>query len=573
MDSKQLQNRQVKRLIAAFEEDGFQVDRQSGVFHFLGGVGITAIHRTATIGKTGKRKKAYYVEGNPYEMGYLLGLMAEPDIERMCEEYVPNMILSFIREGTRNRGLIKRILTLLLRIATYWVAGNIYPDVPLQYKIELEGVLEGCRAANPETKTSWDELWVLNFGFDALLSIVYVGGFQLPEQFRFDRPIAKSPLLGISAQRLQIPLMCNGFSVFGTDPSTGQEYHYLGRDFMFSTAGVFQDTACMIIQKPQRGLPFVSMTAPGIIGSMAAMNANGVGAGVDMAPGGNCDPTRAGLNSLLLVRHSIENGRTCEEAVDVMVDAQRGVSWIYVLGDGTNQKACIVESGRKVPALDPLSYPPQRLKPYLPDEDYLAANPSTEDREGLMVRWSDYRSPAGYLEFNEGLFAESDKRYDPTWFGDRAYVNRTWKDENCPSTNYFPPQRENNPNLVLTSNGFLIPEMRLCSMYEWTSQLARGHENDIQWRYDELSNELLTALDKGYISYDEARQIVNFVRPDERKFASYYDPKGLPLVEVPIEGSVSLMDLKARSIESHYGYSSDEWVTLHLDNYLAQKGM
>jgi hypothetical protein len=568
MDSNQSLNPHVERLIAAFGQDGFQVDRQRGVFQYLGSLGITATHRTATIGRTGKRKKAYYIEGNPYEMGYLLGLMAEPEIGRMCEEYVPNMMLSFIREGTRNRGLINRILTLLLRIATYWVAGNIYPDVPLQYRVELEGVLEGCRAANPETKATWDELWVLNFGFDALLSIVYVGGFELPEKFRFDRPIRKKPLLGIPARRLQIPLMCNAFSVFGTEPTTGQEYHYFGRDFMFSTGDVFQDTACLIVQRPQGGLPFVSVTAPGIIGSIAAMNANGVGVGVDIAPAGNCDPTRAGLNSLLLARHSIENGRTCEEAVETMVDAQRGVSWIYVLADGTNHKACIVEAGRKTPALDPLSYPPERLEKYLPDRAYLAAHPSTEDREGLMVRWSDYRAPQEYLKFNEGLFQTSGKRYDPATFGERAYINRGWKDRNCPSQHYFPPQRENNPNLVLTSNGFLIPEMRLCAMHDWTERVAQAHADDIQWRYDELSSELLTALDKGYIRYDEAKQIVNFIRPDQGKFPSYYNPKGLPLNEVPIQGSVSLMDLTRKTIESHYGYYSDEWVTVRLENYL-----
>jgi hypothetical protein len=29
------------------------------------------------------------------------------------------------------------------------------------------------------------------------------------------------------------------------------------------------------------------------------------------------------------------------------------------------------------------------------------------------------------------------------------------------------------------------------------------------------------------------------------------------------------MDLKEKSIESHYGYCGDEWVTLHLGSYLA----
>lgn len=70
----------------------------------------------------------------------------------------------------------------------------------------------------------------------------------------------------------------------------------------------------------------MSLTAPGMIGSVAGMNARGLGVGVDMAPSGNCDPSRPGFNSLLLTRHSIENGTNCKEAVEIMVEAQRGAA-------------------------------------------------------------------------------------------------------------------------------------------------------------------------------------------------------------------------------------------------------
>jgi hypothetical protein len=104
-------------------------------------------------------------------------------------------------------------------------------------------------------------------------------------------------------------------------------------------------------------------------------------------------------------------------------------------------------------------------------------------------------------------------------------------------------------------------------MHDWTDRLAGAHADDIQWRYDELSHELLTALDKGYLTYDEAKHIINFVRPDEGRFPTYYNPKGKPLPEVAIQGSVSLMDLLGKTMESHYGYCSDEWVKIHLNNY------
>jgi hypothetical protein len=559
--------RKVNALIAAFDGDGFRVDPTEDVFSYQDGICIRATHRTATIGETENRKLAYYIEGNPYAMGYMLGYMAEPSVRRMCDDYVPNMILSFIRRGWREKGLLTRIITMALRIATYWITGNIYPDVPWQYKVELEGLLEGCRAANPNTTVNWDELWLLNFGFDALLSIAFVGGFRLPKTVRGEGWLKREPLLDLAPKAFELPLMCNGFSVCGTEPHTGKPYHYFGRDFMFRTADVFEHTACTIVQRPQGGLPFVTVTAPGIIGTVSGMNANGVAVGVDVGPSGACDPTRAGFNSLLLARHAIENGRTIEEAIETMVDAQRGVSWIYPLADGGSQKACIVECGRKTPALEPLKYVPDELRGRLPDESFLAAHPTAEDRQGLMVRWSDYQAPEEYLAFNEGLFEKDGKHYDPSAFTERAYISPSWESKNCPSMSYFSPQRESRDGLVLTSNNFVIPEMRLCAMHDWTARVARSQADDVQWRYDALNHALLNALDKGHVTYEEAKEIANFVRPDGM-YPEYYNPQGLPLSRASIQGSVSLMDLVNKTMESHYGFCSDEWIKVHLLNYL-----
>ena len=41
-----------------------------------------------------------------------------------------------------------------------------------------------------------------------------------------------------------------------------------------------------------------------------------------------------------------------------------------------------------------------------------------------------------------------------------------------------------------------------------------------------------------------------------------------PAREVQIEGSVSLMDLKEKTIHGHYGYHGDGWLTIHLEEYL-----
>jgi hypothetical protein len=589
MAADQAQSARINRLIAAFQQDGFQVSdpdpgpgKEVVIYHDK--IGIRATHQTATIGTTGEKKKAFYVEGDHYEMGYLMGQLAEPEIASMCKDFTKLVALAFVGADIKKIRPLKWLAGLILEIFAYWFAGNIYPDVPARYKRELEGVFEGCqaraRADGRDTEVSWADLWVMNFGIDALLSFVYTGGSSpIATQFRqLDaQPTAgKKPrgLWKLVPKLLSMPMMCNAFAVFGED------YHYFGRDFMFATAGIFEQTACMVVQNPEPlqppeategGLPFVRMTAPGIIGSIAGLNIHGVGVGVDMAPSGNCDPGRAGLNSLLLARNSIEYGRTCGEAVDIMANSRRGVSWNYILADGTSQKACVVEAAATTSALDPLTFPSAELKACLPDQAFLETHPhpATENRNGMMIRWNGYEYPQAYLDFNSKLFEASGKRYDPAQFSQSSASGTPWKDKKCPSFRYFQPLGETRPNLVVVTNSYIIPEMRLTAMYEWTAQLAQGNADDIQWRYDELNRRLVATLDKngGRMSYEEARKIIDFLAPDG-DFPDYYNAKRQPLSEVPIGGSVSLMDLKNKTMESHYGFHADEWVKISLPNYL-----
>jgi hypothetical protein len=476
--------------------------------------------------------------------------------------------------------------------------------VPDEYKKELEGVLAGCRAANRATKVNWLDLWTLNVGFDGLLSYGYTGGMPIGVEEKLPRALRR--------RHLRIPFTCNGFSAHG--PLVEGGGHFLGRDFQFSTVGVLQDTACLIVQNPAgaKRHSFVSMTAPGMIGCIAGMNEYGLGVGVDMAPAGNCDPSRPGFNSLLLARHSIENGRNCQEAVDLMVEAQRGVSWDYILagyeGDDAH-RACIVEAGTTVElGRTYADHVHEHLREVLEHPDHtrrtrravrhLIESPLTgllgeyepRFRKGLMARWSGYEYPdeIGGVKIegiNRVLFNLFGKQYNPADFGERGYIDATWTDRNCPYGYYFAPQRERDPHLILVTNQFIIPEMRLYAMHPWTNLVCAGEYDDIQWRYDELDYQLLTELFPAGtgtapqpLSLDRAKEIIDFLSPNPAygKFPDYYNPKRRchdrePWETVPVHGSVSLMDLQKRVMHSHYGYHGDEWVQVHLMRYVGEK--
>ncbi len=556
----------------AFRKDGFETRKIVTRFNRTG---ICAESRYASNYDTGVPKRAYYIEGNRYEMGYLLGLLAEKEISSMSNEFAKKVVFNFI--GTNIEEKIKVLQDILMKIV-FSLSKKEYEEQSKSVRDEIKGIFDGCKSSNPETKVSIEKLVVLNLGIDILCSRIYSGrlsfrGFEDPDPADFD-----------------VPIMCNAFSVSGSSAGNG---HYLGRDFMFPTAGIFQDVAAMIIYNPinvtgEKAYPFVSVTAPGFVGSISGMNTNGVAMGVDMVPGANCNPDKIGTNSLLLVRKCIEGGGSAEEAVDIIRDTERGVSWNYIIADGAGGRACVAETGASEGIKDFTAYPDDKYSAVLPDADFIKGNMSSEFVNGMMVRWNDYIYPSSYITYNEALWNHYNKtRSDgkgqktesketrakeilPDAFGKKGYISRNLSEKNCPSVFYFSPQREDSSDIVILTNHFIIPEMRYFTMNPWTARISGEKSDDIQWRYDELNFQIHEAIEKrGSVDFETARELIDFLAP-YRKHPGYYsgNPRSRDGRELQIHGCTSVFDLIDKTVESHYGYYCDKWVRISLDNYM-----
>src|SRR4030042_2684625 len=92
----------IRKLKEAFAGDGFAVNDQTGIVVHNGKVGMLATNLTAFNYDTRQPKKAYYVEGGPYELGYLMGRLAEPEVAPMATEVVDNIVTE--RGGPSLRG-------------------------------------------------------------------------------------------------------------------------------------------------------------------------------------------------------------------------------------------------------------------------------------------------------------------------------------------------------------------------------------------------------------------------------------------------------------------------------------
>lgn len=330
-----------RRVEAAFDADGFGLiplvdpEKPGAAVPYLerrGHIACAAKHRTAFNAVTKEPKAAYYVEGSNYLMGYFMGLMAESRVSKMAVEYADNVIFDFLDL----EGLVKDDSPLALRIKdltieiVYKHSQAMIRDVPYEYVDELKGMLEGCFAANPTSKVTWDRLWALNYGIDCLIAHIYTGRI-----FKDSK---------VKPNKLKVPIFCNSFMLGSPGAESGSSF--FGRDFMFPTANVFQDVACLIIHKPEplEGAPrhaFVSQTAPGIIGSVVAMNEAGLGIGIEMLPSAYCNPNRPGFNALGLNRDVAEHCGDAAAGAERVAGTQRGVSWIYAIAD-RDGKACIL---------------------------------------------------------------------------------------------------------------------------------------------------------------------------------------------------------------------------------------
>ena len=556
---------------AAFSKDGYDITKRETLD--TGGWGVLAENRSVVNCVTGKKKTAMYVNGTAYEMGQLTSKLAPEAVYRMVIDF-PDMIPGeFIDPDLPEP--IAHMIGAILRHFVKEYAPRVVPTLPKTLIQEMQGV------ADAEKRIDFDDVLVLNVGFDILCGFAYNPDhhFELVDYLIDKYELHKEHVdirdVQLKREHFRIPLMCNAYSAAGAATADGQS-HFFGRDFQFPTGGIFQDEACMIVYAPTDGRrTLVSMAAPGMVGSIAAMNDRSVAMGVNMLPAGNTNSSQPGFNSLLLVRHSIHSGATAEEVVHVVEEAQRGVAWLYVVADGQSGRAVALETGERSLVLDALSYPPKDLLPLLPDEAFLLEFEKVKPVMGVQQRWNDFEYPEVFFKFNPDLFKKYEVPFKAEELSELGSFCTECRQEDCvPAFFFFGPQRETKADLLLATNTAINISMRLCQMYPPATLTAFQYWTDIQWRYDMLNRYLLESY--GTIDGDQAWKIISFLSPTIGKYPDYY-VKCLPQPVVKCQngndtrqvyGSTSLCDLKEIKMRSLYGYFADDSVAITLPYYV-----
>ncbi|HNY65484.1 MAG TPA: carcinine hydrolase/isopenicillin-N N-acyltransferase family protein [Deltaproteobacteria bacterium] len=539
--------------------------------------------RFCSLKKTpGIPKYCLVLTGTPYSMGYQAARLRPGHTYEMLTRFMRIIGLEqlkqigiavdpFSAKGQKVYDLLYSILRDECRASERFI--------PEDLRCEMQGVVDGMHDAGYPDVT-YDDVLVLNQGVDStyylLLSLVGVtqdrecskkaveafvkilGIMGRPENtyaVKGDTLLVKSEGVFDDYPRAG----CNEFVIGGGLTKDGQTFH--GRDFMFPTAGVYQDAACVMVYLPEKGIPFATVDPAGFVGHSVGINAMGLSIGMDVCQGAAYGEN-LGVGCMLVARHVLDTCADLDESIDAVKGLEKGVPWIYVLADDERHPVhgCGVEleTGRSGPFTGPDTLP-------LWEQDLLAACGYTAmlkdqplpDR-GVLTRGSTWTYPKEFTKVNIGIPV-------PDPFFDSLDTTYLWF--------YFPDQVENDPDVLVATNHFILPRMRFTEFQPliWLMYRIEPLPESV-WRYETQLSYIQDAIDCGGAaeffgpdpetpSERSAGWMIDFLNSGRENgwfYGSTWEN---------VEGHHTIMNNTTREIRSLFGKMADPWVGVNLEDF------
>ncbi len=232
-----------------------------------------------------------HLEGTYYDMGYqqgkLLGeecLITIRSMKGLIKHYLP--IASF------------KLINIMLHKVYYEKED---PYVPLEYKQEMQGLADAA-------------------------------GF---------------PLKDIQALHSAIFLAsCSGTSAFGPATKDGKLYQTRSLDYPLGfidkkTGTPMQNQSLVAVYKPRNGIPYISFTWPGFLGSVAGMNTKGIC--VSEMTNSSEYEVAAGLPMVWRIKQTLAKAENLDQAIELMTERPLEGGYNFLVGDGRIPKAVAIE--------------------------------------------------------------------------------------------------------------------------------------------------------------------------------------------------------------------------------------
>lgn len=516
-------------------------------------------------------------EGSAYEIGRITGLVMSREVELVCSEYIHHVVPEFLDQDNDHRmrntsdeheyDTYETFVNALTEIFLADTCENVEVDRTTEYYAEMVGIVDGAREAvqrddrNPdESAVTMKKLVALNYGIDYLLSLIYTG--EITSRLRthmkkIKNKDLKDEICAFAGKYLRPPDMCNT-AVFGRR-ATQDGRTIFARDFQFVNGRHFPEVATHIVRVTP-GKTVCRLTVPGCVGAFTAVavrpHQQSVACGINLVRSGNCRVFSGGkgiLSGILSVRDAVEHGSDVSEAERLIRGAYGGVPWIFTVADSQHTVGAVLEmdsgsikgSSTTTPLVGThpgINHVIQNLGQRRPGRLFGASYMT----EGELISTKAYNHVVGVPPDGFSTWQE-----ESTWMRDH------------PPNGWFPIPKFVQDTLVGT-NHFMLPDQRLGQMSKW-AQLAERGSLASAWRMQQVMNG--AKVHYGNIDRFKAMDIISFLSPDRHRDhpQNQVAARGnMPTLSVPIDGCLSVFDMRDGVYSFKLGRWGSEWVKITL---------
>lgn len=241
-----------------------------------------------------------HVSGNELQRGLLIGGLSEDlflNQERIFFSKIKEMVPSTFKQK-------------LLRQFLKWYNRKLYQHIPEEFKTEIYGIS--------------------HYASEDFNSIApkYLRSLYLHGAHDIGHALQDLALVG-----------CSSMAVWGDKSEDGSLL--IGRNFDFYAGDDFAKDKIILFVKPEKGIPFMSVTWGGMIGVLSGMNAEGLT--VTINAGKSDVPLVAKTPISIVTREILQYASTIDEAIAIAQKREVFVSESIMVGSAKDKKAVLIE--------------------------------------------------------------------------------------------------------------------------------------------------------------------------------------------------------------------------------------
>lgn len=241
-----------------------------------------------------------YIKGNPLQLGYNNGALTQ-NLMQEQEEIFFSKVTGFVPSKFKQN---------LLRDFLKWYNRKMYLNIREDFQAELFGL----------SQYSADK-------YD-----------YIAPKFRRAMYLHGAHDIGHAMQDLMV-VGCTSLAVWNENTEDGDLL--IGRNFDFSVGEDFSKNKLIEFVEPENGIPYLSVSWPGMIGVVSGMNKEGIT--VTINAGKSKIPLTAKIPISLVTREILQYAATIDEAIAIAKKRKVFVSESILVGSANDKNAVIIE--------------------------------------------------------------------------------------------------------------------------------------------------------------------------------------------------------------------------------------